>query len=461
FRELLTDEGHAVETAPSAEEALRLAGGFRPDAVILDVRLPGADGLTSIRRLREQVGDVPVIVITAFGNLETAVRAVREGAFDYLTKPFDLAAAAAVVRRALRRRVEPAPATPPDLAPGPDTLVGSSPQMQEVFKRIALAAPSDVPVLITGESGTGKELVARALHRHGRRADGPFVPICLAALSPHVVESELFGHLKGAFTGAEVDRKGMLELADGGTVFLDEIGDVPPPIQVKLLRAVELGEVTPVGGARPRRTDFRVVAATNRPLPELIATGAFREDLYYRLAVFPIELPPLRERRGDIPELAEHFLRQLAPRISPRTLSPAARRELASRPWYGNVRELRNAVEHAAIVARGGDIGPEALPPPLAGAPGGGASPEDQLRKDVTSWARERLARGIPPGGEAAVYEELLRVVEPALLAAVLAGCNNNRAAAARLLGMHRATLRQKLRQYGFGEPERGDGPEG
>ena len=225
-------------------------------------------------------------------------------------------------------------------------------------------AASDVPVLITGESGTGKELVAHAIHAHGRRKAAPFVPVCLAALSEGVLESELFGHVRGAFTGADRDRQGLLELADGGTVLLDEIGDVPLPMQVKLLRAIEQREVTPVGHTRPRQVDFRVVAATNRPLAELVAKGEFREDLYYRLGVFHIHLPPLRARTDDIPVLAAHFLRLATVDGPPKHLSKAAVAELVSRPWHGNVRELRNAVERAAVVARGDVVEAEHFPPP-------------------------------------------------------------------------------------------------
>jgi len=367
FREFLGDEGHRVESAASAEEALRVAAEVRPDAVILDVRLPGLDGIAALPRLRERAGGAPIVVMTAFGDLETAVRAVEAGAFDYLVKPFDLDRVAAVVRRALEAGRRPARSGPP--APATDLgemIVGSSPPMQALFRRIALVASAEVPVLIAGESGTGKELVARALHRHGPRRDGPFVPVCLPALSPGLVESELFGHARGAFTGAAQDRKGILELAQGGTVLLDEVGDAPLSLQVKLLRAIEHREVAPVGDARTRPVDIRVLAATNRPLPELVAAGTFREDLYFRLAAFPIRVPPLRERPEDIPALAAHFLARRGGAAAPAVDVLEA---LRARPWPGNVRELRNAIEHAAILARGGPIRPEHLPPAPSPAP--------------------------------------------------------------------------------------------
>jgi DNA-binding NtrC family response regulator len=452
FREFLADEGHEVDVAASAEDGLDAVERATPDAVVLDVRLPGMDGLSAMRAFRARLGSAPIVVVTAFGNLETAVRAMEGGAFDYLVKPFDLDRAAAVVSRALeaskpRGRI-PIAAEAQHEAAG--TLIGSSPAMQDLFKRIALVAPAEVPVLITGESGTGKELVARAIHRHSRRSGGPFLPICLAALSPNLVESELFGHLRGAFTGAGQDRKGLLELANGGTVLLDEIGDVPLPLQVKLLRALEHREVTPVGDGRPRATDLRVVAATNRPLDELMATGQFREDLFFRLSVFQIHVPPLRERRDDIPALAEHFLRLSRPGDpgDPR-LSDEVLRELRSRPWTGNVRELRNVIEHAAIVARGRPLRVEHLPPP-ANSSSAPASAAVDLRDQVARWTAQELRTTPADDADATLHERFLAHAEAPLLKTVLQQCGGNRAAAAQMLGIHRATLRQKLKNYGI-----------
>lgn len=441
LRELMTDAGHDVTTAASAEAALTLCQSARFDVIVLDVRLPGMDGLTAIHHLRRHVGPIPVVVITAFGDLDTAVRAVSEGAFEYLVKPFDLDQAADVLRRAFTHgetNAEVRSSLPRSALPN-DELIGRSPAMQRVFKQIALAARSEVAVLITGESGTGKELVAQALHRHGPRANQPFVPVCVPALSPTLVESELFGHKKGAFTGADVDRVGLFERANGGTLFLDEIGDVPLNMQVKLLRALERGEVTPVGGSRPSRVDVRVIAATNRDLGDSIRSGEFREDLYYRLAVFGIELPSLRERPEDIPVLAEHFLA----RVSGSGFTPEALQELRSRRWAGNVRELRNAVEHAAVLARGERIGPDQLPAPLPIGADSESSPEDQIRALVREWAERR-------DEEEGTIEAFLTLVEPVLMRSALERCENNRAAAARWLGIHRATLRQKLRQHGM-----------
>jgi DNA-binding NtrC family response regulator len=461
FRELLTDDGHEVSIASSAEEALDIAAETTPDAVILDVRLPGRDGLSAIKDLRQRIGDVPIIVVTAFGNLQTAVRAVEEGAYDYLSKPFDLEQAAEILRRALRRPAQPREsgdsyAKSIDEPAAQGTLIGSSLAMQAVFKQIALVAASDVPVLITGESGTGKELVAHAIHAHGRRKAAPFVPVCLAALSEGVLESELFGHVRGAFTGADRDRQGLLELADGGTVLLDEIGDVPLPVQVKLLRAIEQREVTPVGHTRPRRVDFRVVAATNRPLAELVAKGEFREDLYYRLGVFHIHLPPLRARTDDIPVLAAHFLHLATVDGPPKHLSKAALDDLVSRPWHGNVRELRNAVERAAVVARGDVVESEHFPPPSPLLSAANPSVEGQLGRLAAEWAGQQKFDS-PETAPGDLYERFLNLTEPALLESVLARCNGNRAAAARILGIHRATLRQKLRDHGMDDARNGD----
>jgi two-component system nitrogen regulation response regulator GlnG len=455
FRELLRGDGHDVTIASSAEEMLQVAGPCQPDAVILDVRLPGQDGLSVMSRLRDLTGDAPIIVITAFGNLETAVRAVEEGAFDYLTKPFDLDDAAAVIRRALHARTSVRSVVPQTgLQESNEPLIGSSPAMQTVFRQIALVAQSDAAVLITGESGTGKELVARAIHRHSPRKSGPFVPISLAAYHPAAVEGELFGFAKGAGTGSESARKGLLESAGGGTVLLDGISDVSVPVQVKLLRAIEQQEILPVGGSRTKPVDFRVVAATDQELRALMDRGEFRDDLFFRLSVVQIELPPLRERAEDIPPLAEFFLRQCSDAESPKQLSTAALCELGGRSWPGNVRELRNAVEHAAIMSRGKSIEVSDLPPAATFTTAGGGGAIELLQREVARWAVEQVQPLDATTTEASLYEDFIQSVEPPLLKAVLDRCGNNRAAAARLLGLHRATLRQKLKNHGITGPD-------
>jgi two-component system nitrogen regulation response regulator GlnG len=445
LQKALSAEGHKVAVAPSAEAAFIQAEKQRPDVIVLDVRLPGLDGLSALGRLRQLSDDAPIIVVTAFGNLNTAVRAVEGGAFDYLAKPFDLDQALETVNRAVQRRAlqtqhaaTEAPTAPEPIA-GPEELVGSSPAMQTVFKRIALVAPRDSCVLITGESGTGKELVARGLHRYSGRRERPFLPVHVAALNPSLVESELFGHVKGAFTGAAQARPGLLSLADGGTIFLDELADIPLPVQIKLLRVLEHNEILPVGGNQSNPLNIRILAATHQDLERKVADGTFRHDLFFRLNVFQIHLPPLRERREDIAPLTEHFLRRLEPRSLP--LLPATVAYLTSLPWLGNVRELRNALEHAVIVARGGPLLPEHFP----AAPGlAGASPTEQLANAVVLWLTERI-KSQSPDAPANLYQDLLNIVEPALLAEVMRRVQDNRWLAAQWLGLNRATVRKKL----------------
>jgi two-component system nitrogen regulation response regulator GlnG len=440
--------GHSVATAASAEEAFGLAKTQAPQAIVLDVRLPGMDGLTAMDKLREIVGDVPIIVVTAHGDLSTAVQAVRNGAFDYLLKPFDLQVAQRAIARALETPERPttvATATPDEAG----RIVGTSTAMQQVFKRIALVAGSEACAHVRGESGTGKELVARAIHHYSRRVQGPFVAVNLAALSPTLAESELFGHVRGAFTGAEQARRGLLEQANGGTIFLDEVADIPMDLQVKLLRALEHGEVLPVGASRPVQSDFRVISATHQNLAERCAAGAFRHDLYFRLITFEIELPPLRQRREDIRELADHFLDLLAARNHrPRPLLAAdALAELVRRPWHGNVRELRNVIEHAVVLARGGHILPEHLPSPIPSPLAVGGEPADHVQGLLRQWAETQLSSDQADGD---LYEQLLALVEPPLFEAAMAHFHGQCAAAARRLGLHRTTLRKKLDQRGI-----------
>lgn len=443
----LEDEGYLCQQASSAEDALRVAADFQPDAILLDVRLPGMSGLEALDALQTTSPHCIIVIMTAFGDLQTAVTAIRSSAFEYLTKPFELDHAIDVVRRGLRSRTSKAePFDVEQHTDPPQGMVGTSPAMQRVFKQVAQAANCDVPVLVTGESGTGKELIAEAIHQHSSRSPQSFMPVSLAAMNENLVESELFGHVRGAFTGAEGDRRGVLELARQGTVFLDEIGDVPLSVQVKLLRAIERQEWIAVGASRPVKGDFRVVAATHQPLLELIRDGAFREDLYYRLAVFHIELPPLRERLEDLEPLVEHFLQCQAGHDPPKRMSTAALDELRARPWCGNVRELKNVVEHSAIVARSHEIGVEHLPKPIELV---GAKPLNDpanVVPSVVQWVRSQLSEDEPVD----LYDRLLSIVEPPLLQEVLDSVGGNRVAASGRLGMHRATLRQKMRRHGL-----------
>lgn len=448
LRRLLETMSHTAVTCGSAEEALLTAARQKFDGVVLDVRLPGRDGLSVMSELRAMLGDAPIVVITAFGDLPTAVTALERGAFEYLVKPFDLTLAEDVIRRALTRRAAHAEAAAHKSADSQPsgTIVGQSPPMQQVFKQIALAAGSQAAIFISGESGSGKELVARAIHQFSSRRSAPFVPVHLASLNESLVESQLFGHTRGAFTGADHERIGLLQQAHGGTVFLDEIAETPLAIQAKLLRAIEYGEILPIGASRPIHVNLRVISATHRDLPTTVAEGRFREDLLFRLNTFAITLPPLRERVDDIPLLTEHFLQLcVATTGQPTpTLDPATLVELQRRAWPGNVRQLRNAIEHAVIVARGGVILPEHIPPetlPRAldylGVPG-------SIREQLTRWAQAQWQDGEPPEH---VYERLLDLVEPPVFEVALAANHGQLAPAARSLGMHRITLRKKLGQ--------------
>lgn len=438
--------GHTVISASSAEQALEEAARRRPDVVILDVRLPGMDGLSAIERFQNVCGAVPVIVITAYGDLPSAVTAMQQGAFDYIAKPFDVAKIRAALASALASR--PAMPTDAQRAPRVEGMVGRSPAMQEVFKQVALAASSNAPVLLNGESGTGKELAARAIHRYSHRADKPFVAVNIASLSPTLAESELFGHVRGAFTGADTAREGLLAQAYGGTLFLDEVADIPLSIQVKLLRALENREFVPVGGREPIPTDFRVISATHRNLNERIVDGSFRHDLYFRLCAFQIRLPSLRERVEDIADLAAHFLTVLndAPGAQSTVISAEALEEMLRRPWHGNVRELRNAIEHALILARGRTIMPEHLPPPVdLTETGASAGIENNLVQSVQAWVEQHLD---DPAYDGRLYDALLDVVEPPLLRAALEKHHGQFATAARRLGLHRTTLRKKIEGF-------------
>lgn len=448
LRKLAERMGLSSAIASNALDGLRCAEERRPDVILLDVRLPGITGLEALPRFQERLGPTAsIVIITAYGDLETAVQAIRGGAFEYLVKPFDLATAEKTIRRALlaAESSDSTAPVPPNRDERSEILVGKSPAFQEVFKQIALVAPTSACVHLHGESGTGKELVARAIHRYSRRAAGPFVPIHVASLSETLVESELFGHVRGAFTGAESNRKGLLEQADKGTVFLDEVAEIPPSVQVKLLRALEQGEIWPVGADRPRQSDFRLISATHQDLRALVAAGKFRQDLYFRLVTFQINLPPLRDRRDDIAELARYFLDQIAAKneLPKPSLSSQALAELERRPWHGNVRELRNAIEHASILARGGAIEPWHLPAIADASPDHGGD----LNSAVKSWAERQLATA-QEGDE--LHARLLREIEPTLFAAALEKTRGQVSAAARLLGLHRTTLKSKLDEYGL-----------
>jgi len=356
LRQVFEYEGHVVDTAGTGSEALQLLPLTEPDVVFLDVKLPGMDGLEVLVQMKQRVPELQVVMISGHGTIETAVEATRRGAFDFLQKPLDtdrllLTLRNVLERRGLSRSVEVLRTE----VEGRHRIIGDSPAIRSVLDRLERVAPTDARVLITGENGTGKELVARAVHRLSRRKEGAFVEVNCAAIPSDLIESELFGHRKGSFTGAIQDRPGRFEQADGGTLFLDEIGDMSIAAQAKVLRALEEGSVTRVGGERAREVDVRVVAATNQNLPVQIEEGRFREDLFYRLNVVPIHVPPLRERREDVPLLVEHFVRTLSEKegLPQKGFTPEAVSRLVELDWPGNVRELRNTVERLLILTTG------------------------------------------------------------------------------------------------------------
>ena len=423
----LADLGHDAAEAADGETALAWLSRHHADAVLLDLRMPGLDGMEVLRRIQARTNPPPVTVLTAVPTSDNTIEAMRLGAADHLAKPIGRDALHALLARMLPATDATASgAAPPDASKG--DLVGSSTAMREVQKSIGLLADSDATVLLLGETGSGKEVVARAIHRHGRRAPAPFVPVNCAAIPAELLESLLFGHVRGAFTGALADRAGSFREAQGGTLFLDEIGDMDLAMQAKLLRALQERVVTPVGG-RPVTIDVRVIAATHRDLLHAIRDGKFREDLYYRLGVVPVTLPPLRERLADIIPLAEHFLALSADGGPPKRLSPDAASRLLAHPWPGNVRELLNAMKRASTLVRRSVIAAEDLAF-LATHDSRAAAPADTI-----DW----LAGTLP---------EVVARVEIALIRRALAASGGNRAQAAEQLGIRRQLLYQKLERY-------------
>ncbi len=428
LREYLHREGFQVGTASSGEEAIERIGDVAFDLVVADVKLEGTDGMSVLRAVKELRPETPVILITAFGSIESAVEAVKEGAFHYLTKPFKLKELRLIIERALEdKRLREENVRLRKEVEGRyrfGTLVGKSQRMREVFELIPLVAQSSSPVLISGESGTGKELVAKAIHYNSPRRTKPFIPVNCAAIPTELLESELFGHLKGAFTGAYLSRKGLIEAAEGGTLFLDEIADLSPPLQAKLLRVIQDKEVWPVGGREGIKVDVRFIAATNRDLWRLVQEGAFREDLYFRLAVIRIQLPPLRERPEDIPLFVDHFLKQYAEASGKevRGISEEALAYLLKHPWRGNVRELENVIEAAVTLAKGPILSLDDLSPLLPGA---------AVVEATGPWPT-------------------LAELEKVHIVQALQKTGGNVTKAATLLGISRKTLYRKKKRYGL-----------
>jgi two-component system response regulator HydG len=445
---LLARKGHHVTALDSPITATQRLAQEDFDVALLDVKMPDLSGLELLTAVKHRRPEIEVIMMTGHATVETALAAVRAGAYDYLTKPFDdvelvaRAVAKAAERKQLfdrNRELENALRQKEGVVVG-EGLVGNSGPMRDVTRMIEAVAYSAATVLVQGESGTGKELVARALHARSPRRGHPFVALNCGALTETLLESELFGHVKGAFTGAQRDQKGLFDAADGGTIFLDEIGDIPPATQVRLLRVLQEGELKRVGSAESVKVDVRVIAATHRDLPRLVKSGKFREDLFYRLNVIAIPLPPLRDRIEDVPLLAHHFLRRYSERLGKkvRTLSPEAIELLCGYRWPGNVRELENAIERAVVLCRGEAVTPADLPPAISGR----TAPlvrETPAVGDDAAWLSMSYA---------AAKEQALRRFEKGYVEALMRACDSNISAAARKAGMDRSNFKRVLRKY-------------
>jgi len=440
----LKNGGMAPKTFDAAEPALAALRSDTPDVLITDIRMSGQSGLDLLRRVHDSHPELPVIVMTAYSDLGSAVSAYESGAFEYLAKPFDIDHAVDLVKRAAAAdvgRVEgnvPTPTIP--------ELLGRAPAMQQVFRAIGRLARSSVNVLITGESGTGKELAARALHDHSPRANKPFIALNTSAIPAELLESELFGHEKGAFTGADSLRRGRFEQADGGSLFLDEIGDMSTSLQTRLLRVLAEGEFYRVGGQTPIRVDVRVIAATHQNLEDRVRNNQFREDLFHRLNVIHIELPPLRARREDVPDLLDHYLRFAARElgVESKVLTDDARAKLAAYAWPGNVRELVNLCRRFTVLAPGNEIRAEDLPPEILGAVAN-AAPEQDWTSALEHWAdRQSLSPPRP------LLDDALPAFERALIRVALRHTQGHRQEAAKLLGWGRNTLTRKLKELGM-----------
>jgi two-component system nitrogen regulation response regulator GlnG len=437
----LRQGGMAPTAFDHADSALAALRRDRPDVLITDVRMPGRSGLELLTEIRGSQPELPVIVMTAHSDLDSAVAAYQGGAFEYLPKPFDIDQAVDLVRRAAQQRVR-VEETATEARRIPEML-GHAPAMQEVFRAIGRLSRSSMTVLINGESGTGKELVARALHRHSPRANKAFIALNTSAFTADLLESELFGHEKGSFTGADTLRRGRFEQADGGTLFLDEIGDMSPQLQTRLLRVLAEGEFYRVGGQVPVRVDVRVIAATHQNLEDRVKQNLFREDLLHRLNVIRIEVPPLRARREDIPELLMHYLGEAAVElgVEPKTLTPEAAAVLSNFDWPGNVRQLVNACRRLTVTAPGREIKAEDIPADLGGSPTP-AMLQDEWTRHLTSWAEKRLNAGETP-----LLDDAMPQFERTLIRAALRKAEGGRQEAARLLGWGRNTLTRKLKE--------------
>ena len=450
FAELLKREGHEAILASSGSEALKLVASASPAAVFLDVNMPGMSGLEVLAQLRESHPELPVVVMTAYGTIDTAMAAVQAGAFDYIGKPVELQQIRKLLQRALHKPSSPSPEedqTGTKKVGQERSLVGQSAAMQEIFKLVSLLTDNDMTVLVTGETGVGKELVARALHSHGQRGAQPFVAVNCAAIPENLMESELFGHEPGAFTGASGRRAGRFEAAGKGSLFLDEISELPLHLQSKLLRVLQERSYEPVGSVSSRQVQARVIVASNRDLQELVEKDEFREDLYHRLNLVTLRIPALRKRPSDIPLLAELFLRQSQGEINKKvhSIEPAAMAQLQAYSWPGNVRELEHCIKRAVLLSGGLSLSVHDLEFSEQDEPSQSAPAAQDLTRAV------RDAFHASAGGTASpvpdLYHSLINIVEQTLVHEALASNGNNQVAAARALGLHRTTLRKKMEE--------------
>ncbi len=436
---------HTFENAEMLFQALKRK--TPPDVLITDIRMPGMNGLDLTRKINEQFPDLPVIIITAYSDLSSAVDSFDSGAFEYLPKPFDINEAVELVQRACghskARRQQPAQGNKESSSTIPE-IIGEAPAMQEVFRAIGRLARSNITVLINGESGTGKELVAKALHKHSPRSTQPFIALNMAAIPRDLMESELFGHEKGSFTGAHSRREGRFEQADGGTLFLDEIGDMPPELQTRLLRVLADHEYYRVGGHTPVAADVRIVAATHQNLEEQVSQGLFREDLYHRLNVIRIQIPPLRDRRQDIPLLLNFFMDTVAEelKVPPKTIRSEVLQHLKTLDWPGNVRQLENTCRWMTVMASGQSIHLNDLPPELTKSPHQDEATNGSWPSSLRDWVNEKLA-----SGDENILDHVTPVVERILILSALQHTRGKRQEAARLLGWGRNTLTRKINE--------------
>mgnify|MGYP003429887114 FL=1 len=452
----LQQEGLTTVSFENADSVMQRLSRQQPDVIISDIRMPGASGLDLLAKLREQYPRLPVIIMTAHSDLDSAVASYQGGAFEYLPKPFDVDEAVSLVKRALQHAQEQQSlAAPAEVARTPE-IIGEAPAMQEVFRAIGRLSHSNITVLINGESGTGKELVAHALHRHSPRASSPFIALNMAAIPKDLMESELFGHEKGAFTGAANQRRGRFEQADGGSLFLDEIGDMPADTQTRLLRVLADGEFYRVGGHTPVKVDVRIIAATHQNLESLVQAGKFREDLFHRLNVIRIHIPRLADRREDIPTLARHFLARAAQELAvePKLLKTETEDYLKNLPWPGNVRQMENTCRWITVMASGREVHIDDLPPELLTQPQE-LSPVSNWEQALRHWADQSLARG-----QTSLLDSAVPTFERIMIETALKHTAGRRRDAALLLGWGRNTLTRKIKELGMkidGDEDDGD----